>query len=42
MPTNVETVTRFLGECGKGKSELQAAFRRYFTPETIWENVGTP
>lgn len=33
-------VNQFLAECGEGKDQMQAAFRRFFTPTTIWENVG--
>lgn len=40
MPTAVETVNAFLAECGQGKPAMRAAFRAYFTPATVWENVG--
>ena len=40
MPISTETVTAFLAECGKGKSEMIDAFRSYFTPKTVWELVG--
>jgi limonene-1,2-epoxide hydrolase len=40
MPTAIETVTAFLEKCAEGKAELLAAFHGYFTPQTVWENVG--
>ena len=40
MPTSTEIVLTFLDQCGKGKAQLQDAFRTYFTSKTIWENVG--
>ena len=40
MPTSTEIVLAFLDQCGKGKAQLQDAFRTYFTSKTIWENVG--
>ena len=40
MQREMEIVTSFLRECGKGKSQLQQAFRQYFTSGTEWENVG--
>ena len=40
MPTAIETVTAFLAQCAKGQAEMLDAFRHYFTPETVWENVG--
>jgi limonene-1,2-epoxide hydrolase len=40
MPIAIETVRAFLEECAKGKAEMLAAFRHYFTPQTVWENVG--
>jgi limonene-1,2-epoxide hydrolase len=40
MPTSTEIVLNFLDQCGKGKAQLQDAFRTYFTSNTIWENVG--
>jgi limonene-1,2-epoxide hydrolase len=36
----VETVTAFLDQCAKGKTEMCTAFHAYFTPATVWENVG--
>ena len=41
MPTAADTVTAFLAQCGKGKAEMMDAFRSYFTPETVWEMVGS-
>ena len=38
--TAIDTVTAFLAECGKGGEPMRAAFRTYFTPATVWENVG--
>lgn len=40
MANAIETVTAFLDECGKGKAAMEQAFRTYFTPTTVWENVG--
>jgi limonene-1,2-epoxide hydrolase len=40
MPSPIETVTAFLDQCASGKAEMLAAFHRYFTPQTVWENVG--
>jgi limonene-1,2-epoxide hydrolase len=40
MPTPTEIVMNFLHQCGKGKADMQDAFHTYFTPNTIWENVG--
>ena len=40
MSTPIETVTAFLDECAKGKEQMYAAFRNYFTPHTAYENVG--
>lgn len=42
MPSPMETVTAFLEEFGKGKSEMVGAFEIYFTPKTVWELVGYP
>lgn len=39
MPSPSETVCAFLALWEK-PGELDAAFRAYFTDETIWENVG--
>src|SRR5262245_26810909 len=41
MPTPEETVASFLAQCGKGRSAMMDAFRTYFTPQTIWEMVGS-
>jgi limonene-1,2-epoxide hydrolase len=40
MTNPIETVTAFLDQCAKGKAEMHAAFHSYFTPTTVWENVG--
>ena len=40
MSTPTETVTAFLAECGKSKAAMQAAYRQYFSPKCVWENVG--
>lgn len=40
MPSPIETVESFLAECAPSKESMVAAFRRYFTPATVWENVG--
>ena len=40
MPTPIETVTAFLEQCAQGKAPMHDAFRRYFTPATVYENVG--
>jgi limonene-1,2-epoxide hydrolase len=40
MPTPTETVEAFLGACAASKEAMADAFRSYFTPDTIWENVG--
>jgi len=40
MPTPIETVTAFVAEWSKSPDALRAAFRDYFTPATVWENVG--
>lgn len=40
MPTAVETVEAFLEACASSKAAMADAFRTYFTPATIWENVG--
>lgn len=40
MPDASAIVNEFLAECAKGKAQMQAAFRCFFTPSTIWENVG--
>jgi len=40
MPTPIETVTAFLADLSKGNSGLYNAIRAYFTPQTVWENVG--
>lgn len=40
MPDASMIVDQFLAECGKSKDQMQAAFRHFFTPTTVWENVG--
>jgi len=40
MTDPIEVVTAFCAECGKGKEAMQAAIRRYFREDTVWENVG--
>ena len=40
MPTSTEIVQNFLDLCATGKSGMREALRNYFTPSTVWENVG--
>lgn len=40
MPSPTETVTAFCAEWGKNKQAMFDSFRSYFTPTTVWENVG--
>ena len=40
MPSPTETVTAFCAEWGKSKQAMFDSFRQYFTPATVWENVG--
>ena len=40
MSSPVETVTAFCAEWGKNKQAMFDSFRTYFTPTTVWENVG--
>ena len=40
MPTPTETVTSFCAEWGKSQQAMLDSFREYFTPATVWENVG--
>jgi len=40
MPTPTETVENFLKACATSKEGMAQAFRDYFTPDAIWENVG--
>jgi limonene-1,2-epoxide hydrolase len=35
-----EVVTSFLADCGNGRAAMREAFRSYFTPSTVYENVG--
>jgi limonene-1,2-epoxide hydrolase len=40
MSSPIETVTAFCAEWGKNKQAMFDSFRHYFTPTTVWENVG--
>lgn len=40
MPTPIETVTAFINEWAKSSEALHASHHTYFTPTTVWENVG--
>lgn len=40
MQTPTEVVQNFLDLCTAGKSGIQDAIRNYFTPSSVWENVG--
>ena len=40
MPTAIETVQAFLAACETGEDAMAKAFEHYFTPSTVWENVG--
>lgn len=40
MATPLEIVTAFIDAWGTTREELRASIREYFTPTTIWENVG--
>jgi limonene-1,2-epoxide hydrolase len=40
MSSAIDTVNAFLAECARSKEAMHAAFRSYFNPTTIWENVG--
>ncbi|MEJ2458610.1 MAG: limonene-1,2-epoxide hydrolase family protein [Novosphingobium sp.] len=40
MPTSTEVVQNFFDLCATGKSGIQEALNNYFTPSTVWENVG--
>lgn len=40
MSDPVETVERFCATWDQGMDRVHAAVRRYFTPETVWDNVG--
>ncbi len=40
MPTPIGIVQNFLDLCATGKSGFHQALRDYFTPSTVWENVG--
>lgn len=41
MSYPADVVMSFLAGCGKGKSAMIDSFHRYFTPETVWELVGS-
>jgi limonene-1,2-epoxide hydrolase len=38
--TPIDTVTAFFARFSEGKEGLYDSLRRWFTPETIWDNVG--
>jgi len=38
--TPIETVTAFFGRWSDGIDALYGSLREYFTPQTVWENVG--
>ena len=40
MATPVETVSAFIAEFNQGKEGMYDALRKYFRPDTVWENVG--
>ena len=40
MTTPIDTVTAFLARFSEGKEGLYDSLRRWFTPETVWDNVG--
>ncbi len=40
MSDPITTVTEFLDDLSQGKQGLYDAVRRWFTPATVWENVG--
>jgi limonene-1,2-epoxide hydrolase len=40
MPTPIETVSAFCARFSEGKEGLYDAIRRWFTPKTVWDNVG--
>jgi len=40
MPGPTETVNAFFAECERSHDAMLDAVRRYFTPTTVWENVG--
>jgi limonene-1,2-epoxide hydrolase len=40
MSSPIAVVEAFLAECETSKEAMAGAYRRYFTPTTIWENVG--
>ena len=40
MATATETVKAFCIQFSKGKLGMHEAIRAYFTPKTVWENVG--
>jgi limonene-1,2-epoxide hydrolase len=38
--TPIDTVTAFLARFSEGREGLHDSLRRWFTPETVWDNVG--
>jgi Limonene-1,2-epoxide hydrolase len=40
MPTPVEIVRDFCACWGESREALRDSFRRYLTPNAVWENVG--
>ncbi|MDG2003340.1 MAG: limonene-1,2-epoxide hydrolase family protein [Novosphingobium sp.] len=40
MATPTQTVIAFLDAWGAGPGGIAKAFGDYFTPETVWENIG--
>jgi limonene-1,2-epoxide hydrolase len=38
--TPIDTVTAFFARFSEGKEGLYDSLRRWFTPETVWDNVG--
>jgi limonene-1,2-epoxide hydrolase len=38
--TPIDTVTAFFARFSEGKEGLQDSIRRWFTPQTVWDNVG--
>lgn len=40
MSSPLETVTRFMEAWGQTSDDFRTALRGYFTPETVWDNVG--
>jgi len=40
MATPTEIVETFITACGQSKASMVEAYRQYFTPTTVWDNVG--